>query len=291
MNLSKFGQLILALIALSWNSGSLASKAPLELEVYRADENSFFVASVLVKGPTEAVLIDAQFTRAHAHQLVANILRSGKTLRSIYISHGDPDYYFGLEVIQQAFPDAEVYATEATRKHIESTLQKKLDFWGPKLAANGPKNVTLPQAIGKKILSVDGQELNIIGLETHPDRTFVWIPSIKAVVGGVPIYSQVHLWIADSPTKESRQQWNNILDQIEALRPEVIVPGHSTSSDKEGLKALEFTRQYLKDYEAELAKAKNSKSLINAINKQYPESQLNIALDIGAKVATGEMTW
>ena len=30
---------------------------------------------------------------------------------------------------------------------------------------------------------------------------------IKAVVGGVPVYNQVHLWIADAATQQQRQQW------------------------------------------------------------------------------------
>lgn len=291
MNLLKLSKMLFALAALALNPASFASQAVLELDVYRADENSFFVASVLVKGPSEAILIDAQFTRAHAHQVVANILRSGKKLTTIYISHGDPDYYFGLEVIRQAFPEAKVYATQDTIKHIEATLQKKLDFWGPKLGANGPKNVELPRPLGDTQLTVDGQNLDIVELGQNSGRSVVWIPSIKALLGGVPIYSQVHLWIADSPTKASREAWAEHLDQIENLKPEIVVPGHSTSLVAENMTALNFTRQYLKDYEVELAKVDNSKSLINAFSKRYPNSKLAIALEIGAKVSTGEMKW
>lgn len=291
MNLLKLSKMLFALAALALNPASFASQAALELDVYRADENSFFVASVLVKGPSEAVLIDAQFTRAHAHQVVANILRSGKKLTTIYISHGDPDYYFGLEVIRQAFPEAKVYATQHTIKHIEATLQKKLDFWGPKLGANGPKNVELPHPLADTQLTVDGQNLDIVELGQNSGRSVVWIPSIKALLGGVPIYSQVHLWIADSPTKASREAWVEHLDKIENLKPEIVVPGHSTSLVAENMTAINFTRQYLKDYEVELAKVDNSKSLINAFNKRYPNSKLAIALEIGAKVSTGEMQW
>ena len=38
----------------------------LKLQVYNASENSFGVASVIVSGKTDAVLIDAQFTLADA---------------------------------------------------------------------------------------------------------------------------------------------------------------------------------------------------------------------------------
>ncbi len=289
--LSTFLKTTAAAIAMSWGVASNAADAPLELDVYQADGKSFYVSSVLVKGETEAVLIDAQFTLADAHQVVAKILRSGKKLTSVYVSHGDPDYYFGLEVIKQAFPDVKVYATPETLKYIRTSVDKKLKFWGPKLGANGPTNVVMPELLPGDSLSVDGHKLNVMGLESHPERTFVWIPSIKSVVGGVPVYGNVHLWIADAGTKAQRNQWISILDEITELKPEVVIPGHATADAAKNLRSVNFTRDYLKAYEVALEKADDSQSLIKAINKKYPNAVLPIALEIGAKVATGEMTW
>ena len=43
--------------------------------------------------------------------------------------------------------------------------------------------------------------VNIIGLDgKQPDRSFVWIPSIKAVVGGVVVAENIHVWMADTQT-------------------------------------------------------------------------------------------
>jgi len=291
MKLSALIRSTLAFFAITWGGAVAAAEAPLKLDIYQADGNSFYVSSVLVSGKTEAVLVDAQFTLADAHQVVASILRSGKTLTSVYVSHGDPDYYFGLEVIKQAFPDVKVYATAKTLKHIKATVQKKLDFWGPKLGANGPKNIIMPELLKGDTLTVDGEELKVIGLDKHPERTFVWIPSIKSVVGGVAVYGNVHLWIADAGTKEQRATWMDILDTIIALKPEVVVPGHATQDAAKNLSSVQFSRDYLIAYEKALGKSDNSGALIQAINKQYPNAVLPIALEIGAKVATGEMTW
>ena len=41
------------------------------------------------------LLIDAGFTRADGHRLVAAVLDSGKTLTTVFVSHADPDFYFG----------------------------------------------------------------------------------------------------------------------------------------------------------------------------------------------------
>lgn len=82
-----------------------ASAEPLRLEVYNPGEKAIFaVSSELLVGQREAMLIDAQFSRADAEQLVKRIQASGKTLSTIYISHGDPDFYFGLDVLKAAFP-------------------------------------------------------------------------------------------------------------------------------------------------------------------------------------------
>jgi glyoxylase-like metal-dependent hydrolase (beta-lactamase superfamily II) len=118
--------------------------APLSLSVYQADSKSFHVASTLVMGATDAVLIDAQFTFADAHRVVANILASGKRLTTVYISHGDPDFYFGLEIVRQAFPDVRIVATAQTVDHIHATGTGKIELWGPMVGRNGPKNIVLP---------------------------------------------------------------------------------------------------------------------------------------------------
>ena len=58
----------------------------LTLKIYNASENSFGVASVVVSGKTDAVLIDAQFTLADAEKVAAEIKASGKKLTTIFVS-------------------------------------------------------------------------------------------------------------------------------------------------------------------------------------------------------------
>ena len=70
----------------------------------------------------EAILVDAQFGKSQAEKVVEKIRASGKKLTTIYISHGDPDYYFGLETIKAVFPDAKVVATPPTVDHIKETM-------------------------------------------------------------------------------------------------------------------------------------------------------------------------
>ncbi len=55
--------------------------------------------------------------------------------------------------------------------------------------------------------------------------------------------------------------------------------------------AVRCTREYLVAFEEELAKVTESAALISAMTKRYPNAGMGVALQIGAKVAKGEMKW
>src|SRR5215216_4215483 len=135
----------------------------LKLQVYNASENSFGVASVIVSGKTDAVLIDAQFTLTDAEKVAREIKNSGKKLTAIYVSHGDPDFYFGLEVFKKYFPEVTAYASPATVEHIKATAQKKLEVWGERLGNKITSNVVLPQPLKGNSIELEDQKLDIVG--------------------------------------------------------------------------------------------------------------------------------
>lgn len=282
-----------AMLAFAVAGGAVAEEAPaLNLKVYNADGNSFHVNSILVTGKQDAMLIDAQFTRADAHRFVAEVLASGKTLKSVYVSHGDPDYYFGLEVIKAEFPDVKIYASAPTIAWIQNTVQKKVAFWGPKMGTNAPHAPVIPQALPKDGLALEGQKLEVLGLDGElPGHSFVWIPSIKAVVGGVNVFGGLHVWTADTQTKAERAAWVKTLDRIEALKPATVIPGHARDLGQSGVEAVRYTRTYLQRFEAELDKAPDSATLIDSMKRLYPDAGLDMALSIGAKVNKGEIKW
>lgn len=264
----------------------------LKLEVYNASENSFGVASVIVSGKTDAVLIDAQFTLADAEKVAQEIKNSGKKLTTIYISHTDPDFYFGLEVFKKYFPEVTAYASPATVESIKGTAQKKLDIWGGRLGKAITSNVVLPQVLKGNSIELEGQKLEIVGLEEFPSKTFVWIPSVKAVVGGINVFGTTfHLWMADAQTADARKQWINILDKIEALHPAIVIPAHANSQSPFDVSAVKHTKSYIQFYEEALKTSKTSEALIAAVKAKYPTLTFETALQIGAKVNTGEMKW
>lgn len=270
-----------------------AAPAPLHLEVYNpGDKGVFPVSSEIITGAHQAVLIDAQFQRSDAQALVQKLKASGKTLTTVYISQSDPDYYFGLDVIRAAFPKAKIVATPQTVAAIKTSMNGKLAYWGPILKDNAPKTLVLPDVLHADHLTLEGRTIEIKGLN-GPDaaRTYLWIPSIKTVAGGVVVNSGDHVWVADTQTRESRLGWLQTLDNITALKPTTVVPGHFTGAMPKGLEAVRFTADYLKTFEVQAAKANNSAELIKAMKAAYPTLAGDASLELSAKVIKGEMKW
>jgi len=272
-------------------SGAQAAQ-PLQIKVYNGDANSFHVNSTLVYGEKEAMVIDAGFTRADALRIAANVLDSGKQLKTIFVSQADPDYYFGVETLKEIFPQAEVLATPAVLEKLSAKVAGKVAFWGPKMGANAPRTPVLPKALTGTTLTVDGEKVEIrgtTGVLAH--RPYAWIPSIKTVVGNIAVFGNLHVWTADTQTTAERSAWVAQLDEIAALNPVVVVPGHMNAGTKLDASAITYTKTYLQTFEKNLAATKTSAELITSLQKAYPDAGLGVALDIGAKVNKGDMKW
>lgn len=290
--LSRLALPVLVLGAVAAHGAAAQTAAPLSVKVYNAESGSFHVNAVVVSGKTEAVVIDTGFTRADALRVAANVLDSGKTLKTIFISNADPDFYFGAEVLKGMFPEAQVLTTPAVREKIQSKMAGKVAFWGPKMGANAPKQPIVPDVISGNTLTVDGETIEVRGTSGElAHRPYVWIPSIKAIVGNIGVFGNLHVWTADTQKLSERKAWLAQLDEMQALGPVLVVPGHMAAGTALNDSAIDYTRTYLQRFEVELAKAKESAELIAAMQKAYPQAGLGIALDIGAKVNKGEMKW
>ncbi|CAI8814115.1 MBL fold metallo-hydrolase [Pseudomonas zeae] len=261
---------------------------------FPAGEQGFYRAPVLISGARDAVLIDGGFTFSDGKALAEAIVSTGKTLTTVYISQSDPDYYFGLLPLRAAFPEARVIAASATIAAIECSVEAKLSSWGPQLKANGPQtlaDIVRPEVFDGRVLSVEGHTIEICNAIDLVNRRYLWVPSLNAIFGGVLVFAGVHVWTADTKGYEARNIWVDNLNAMAARKPQIVVPGHLTPNSALDASAIDYTRDYLMVFEQELAKAANSAALIEAMTNLYPEAGMGIALQIGAKVATGEMTW
>ncbi|MNW04410.1 hypothetical protein D3C71_2004950 [compost metagenome] len=70
-----------------------------------------------------------------------------------------------------------------------------------------------------------------------------------------------------------------------------MVPGHYLGESDRSLAGVQFTAAYIKAFDEETAKAKDSATLIAAMKKRFPTLGDESSLELSAKVAKGEMKW
>ncbi|MEO6292079.1 MAG: MBL fold metallo-hydrolase [Burkholderiaceae bacterium] len=283
--------LVAASIAIAFTAAQ--AQQALTVKVYNADANSFNVNSTLVYGQKEAMVIDAGFTRADALRIAANVLNSGKQLTTIYVSQADPDYYFGVETLKEIFPQADVVTTPAVLDKLAAKMAGKLAFWSPKMGANAPRKPVLPRALASNTLTLEGQTIEIRGTQgVLAHRPYAWIPSVKAIVGNIGVFGNMHVWTADTQSVAERAAWVAQLEEMVALQPALVVPGHMQAASKMDASALTFTKSYLQTFEKNLTTSKNGAELIQAMKQAFPAvTDGAYSLDLGSKVNKGEAKW
>ncbi|ELV8656112.1 MBL fold metallo-hydrolase [Vibrio vulnificus] len=263
--------------------------AALKLTTYNPQEKAIFpVSSTLISGKKEAILFDAQFSTTEGKALVELIRQSGKELTTVYITGGDPDFYFGLQPIVEAFPQVKIKATATIVDHINHTKDQKIGYWGPILGEGAPSQLYVPEVYNGDIL-LEGEKIELKEAGTH--NAYYWIPSLKTALGGVSTYSGIHVWMTDSQTKEERLEWVASLDRMKQLKPKRVIPGHYLGQVPPRVEAVDFTKQYVMDWQRYVEQSSNSTQLIEKITAQYPLLTADEGVTIGAKVSMGEMKW
>ncbi|EGQ9938443.1 MBL-fold metallo-hydrolase Vmh [Vibrio vulnificus] len=263
--------------------------AALKLTTYNPQEKAIFpVSSTLISGKKEAILFDAQFSTTEGKALVELIRQSGKELTTVYITGGDPDFYFGLQPIVEAFPQVKIKATATIVDHINHTKDQKIGYWGPILGEGAPSQLYVPEVYNGDIV-LEGEKIELKEAGTH--NAYYWIPSLKTALGGVSTYSGIHVWMADSQTKEERLEWVASLDRMKQLKPKRVIPGHYLGQVPPRVEAVDFTKQYVMDWQRYVEQSSNSTQLIEKITAQYPLLTADEGVTIGAKVSMGEMKW
>lgn len=283
---------VTTLALLTTTSFAAMANTDLRFEVYNADENSFNVTSTLVVGESESLLIDSGFTRADALRIAAKVLDAGKPLNTIFISQADPDYYFGASQLLEIFPDANVVTTAAVREAIAKKLETKVSFWGPKMGLNAPHNPRLPEVMQGNTLMVDDVKIEVRdtqGVLAH--RPYLWVPSEKAILGNVGIVQGMHVWMADTQSDQQVQAWLDQLEQMQALKPEFVVPGHMLQSGKLDSSTIAYTHTWIERFVDAKQRSSNSTEVIDIMTQHYPKLGSDFSLELGAQVHMKETTW
>ena len=273
---------IVATLVLISLAAEASAQSGLQLTVYTGrGVDGYDVNSTLVSGEKDMLLIDAQLTLSEAHRLAAEILESKKNLAIIYITHPHPDHMFGLAVLKQAFPQVRILALPQTVAAAKTGWPNRQKFWLPTYGNNipGPEPV-LPEELTDRLpgrwketsspSSVRLAAATVRATASCPSRSSrPWSPATSC---STSVYFGVQ-------KDKNREEWLKSIDQIVALKPEIIVPGHEGPRSTRNLATIAFMKKYVADWDANVARSKNAEEMKKNTLKKYPKLGMDFALD------------
>jgi glyoxylase-like metal-dependent hydrolase (beta-lactamase superfamily II) len=231
------------------------------------------MASTLIYGNKDAVLVDAYLTTKQTSALADWVVSKGKNLTTIYITHGHGDHWFGVGALLERFPNAQVVATHNTIQVMrQNASPEALDgAWKPGFPGQIPDKLVIAEELKGNFIELEGHQLIAVALG-HTDTdytTCLHVPSIGLVVAGDAVYNDVHLYLAES-NAQKRQEWIAALDKIESLNPLAVVASHKRPENEDNPRIIEETRQYIRDFDRLVQTTNTAQELYVKMLEIYP---------------------
>jgi len=198
------------------------------IKVFTSQDDQFWTNSVLIEGAHEVMLVDAQLTKTNAERVLDEIRKTKKPLSLIYVTHEHADHFLGLEVFREAFPGARIIATSDVVARIHKVYQEKIDKWKQLLGPGAATHVVPVEPFDGDTIRFESSQIEVL---THiqgdtNENTMLWFPGQRILVGGDVVFNNMHVYTAET-NSQARRKWLDSLNTIRALKPSVVIPGHS----------------------------------------------------------------
>lgn len=230
---------------------------PGRLEEASRDNQGFIANAGFVITGDGVVVFDSLGSPALADRLIAEIrTRTAQPIKLVVISHYHADHFYGIPALRAV--GAKVWADERARLYLggESAQQRLVErrsLIGTYLGADF--ELPLPDRwidsnetfrMGEVTLS-----LHRFGPAHSPDDLGMLVEPDGVLYSGDVIYAgRIPFIGADSDTGH----WLTAIDELLALQPRVLVPGHGPASDAPQRDA-QFTRDYLEYLRVQMGQA------------------------------------
>jgi glyoxylase-like metal-dependent hydrolase (beta-lactamase superfamily II) len=231
------------------------------------------IASTLIYGKQDAVLVDTFMTIKQADDLVDWISATGKNLTTIYITHGHGDHWFGIGALLERFPNARAVATpnvvRVMRQHASPEVLERI--WKAAFPGQIPERLVIAEELKGNVIDLEGHDLVAVELgHTDTDHTTCLnVPSIGLVVAGDAAYNDVHLYLVES-NAQTRQEWISALDKIESLNPRAVIAAHKRPDNEDNPRIIEETRKYIRDFDRLAETTTTARELYDKMLELYP---------------------
>jgi glyoxylase-like metal-dependent hydrolase (beta-lactamase superfamily II) len=231
------------------------------------------IASTLIYGKRDAVLVDAFMTIKQADAIADWVTASGKNLTTIYITHGHGDHWFGIGALLERFPNARAVATpnvvRLMRQHASPEFLERI--WKAGYPGQIPDRLVIAEELKGDVIDLEGHDLIAVELgHTDTDHTTCLnVPSIGLVVAGDAVYNDVHLYLVES-NAQTRREWISALDKIESLNPRAVIAAHKRPENEDNPRIIEETRQYIRDFDRLAVTTTTAQELYDKMLELYP---------------------
>ena len=230
------------------------------------------VSSTLISGHSDAVLVDAPITAAQATALADQVAATGKTVRTIYLTHGHCDHWISVSVLLDRFTSARAVAVPAVVEQMrQHSTPKELDLWHRRFPGQLADHLAVAEELTDAVIELEGHELVPVSLghTDMDDTTCLYVPSIDLIAAGDAVYNDVFLQLRES-SPQTRQEWISALDKIDSLRPRAVVAGHKRPGNGDDPRDVEETRQYIRVFDSILQDAGTAREVYDMMISRYP---------------------
>ena len=213
-----------------------------------SSKNQNFISNAgFVITPKGVVVIDALGSPALAKKLIAEIKKiTPQKVVAVIVTHYHADHVYGLQEFKKI--GAKIYAQGEGRNYLSSETAKqrliasRVDFapWVNASTKLMGADVWIDQSY---TLTVGGIEFKIgrVGPAHAPEDLIIYVPSEKVLFAGDLVFRGRIPFVGNADSKG----WLHALDEIQALNPSIVIPGHGAYSTNPA-EDIRFTREYLK---------------------------------------------
>jgi glyoxylase-like metal-dependent hydrolase (beta-lactamase superfamily II) len=229
--------------------------------------------TTLVYGEREALLVDTFLSDEQTAELADWILASERRLSTIYITHGHPDHFFGLNVLRDRFPEARALAMLQVVNVMQAAVRpESVENWRRSFPGLIPESLAVAERLDQPAFKLEGNEIIPVDIgHTDTDHTTcLHVPSIALVIAGDAIYNGTHPYLVESD-HEGMLAWLAAIDKIEALKPRAVVVGHGPLDPDNAPRHIGETRRYIQDFMRLDAETTTARELYDRMLALYPD--------------------
>ena len=272
-------------------SGTITSftRGQTTFHTYTAPEAGFRVNTHVIETPTDLTVVDAQLALPFAREVVGVVKDLGKPVGRFIISHGHPDHFSGLQVLDEAFPGTDVYALASVRDYLTEWAQPVLDARRAAFGDIIAERAVYPThtlALGEStfgdlrinVAEVAETEAHTSALITFPDARVLAAADTVAAPGH-------HLFLVIDG-EHNIENWIALLESIAARTDiDTVLTGHGPTTDPRSSATAGIA--WLRTAAEARAKSPDAAGYAEIVKARYPDHHDPVWADFGSQMLYG----